>query len=93
MAKITKKKTIQYRFCLLYTSIARDCLALTMQRLQDAGYNIVMHIHDEVVVEVPKATAEADLKLIKDIMDTSISWADGLKLNAEAFISEYYKKD
>lgn len=74
-------------------AIARDCLALTMQRLQDAGYNIVMHIHDEVVVEVPKATAEADLKLIKDIMDTSISWADGLKLNAEAFISEYYKKD
>ncbi len=74
-------------------AIARDCLALTMQRLQDAGYQIVMHIHDEVVIEVPKATAEADLKLIKDIMDTSISWADGLKLNAEAFISEYYKKD
>lgn len=74
-------------------AIARDCLALTMQRLQDAGYRIVMHIHDEVVVEVPKTTAEADLKLIKDIMDTSISWADGLKLNAEAFISEYYKKD
>lgn len=74
-------------------AIARDCLALTMQRLQDAGYDIVMHIHDEVVVEVPAENAEEHLKKIKEIMDSPISWAPNLILKAEAFISDYYKKD
>ena len=74
-------------------AIARDCLALTMQRLQGAGYDIVMHIHDEVVVEVPAEKAEGHLKKIKEIMDSPISWAPNLILKAEAFISDYYKKD
>lgn len=74
-------------------AIARDCLALTMQRLQGAGYDIVMHIHDEVVVEVPAEKAEEHLKKIKEIMDSPISWAPNLILKAEAFISDYYKKD
>ncbi len=74
-------------------AIARDCLALTMLRLQGANYHIVMHIHDEVVVEVPEAEAEQHLAKIKTIMDSPISWAPNLKLNAEAFISDYYKKD
>ena len=34
-------------------AIARDCLALNMLRLHEAGYNIIMHIHDEVVLDVP----------------------------------------
>lgn len=74
-------------------AIARDCLALTMLRLQEANYHIVMHIHDEVVVEVPAAEADSHLTKIKAIMDSPISWAPNLKLNAEAFISDYYKKD
>lgn len=74
-------------------AIARDCLALTMLRLQEASYHIVMHIHDEVVVEVPAAEADSHLTKIKAIMDSPISWAPNLKLNAEAFISDYYKKD
>lgn len=74
-------------------AIARDCLAVSMQKIMDAGYQIVMHIHDEVVVEVSKENAEEQLKLIKALMDEEISWAPGLKLNAEAFISEYYLKD
>lgn len=74
-------------------AIARDCLALTMLRLQEANYQIVMHIHDEVVVEVPTDDAQKHLTAIKAIMDNPISWTPNLKLNAEAFISEYYKKD
>lgn len=74
-------------------AIARDCLAVSMQKIMEAGYQIVMHIHDEVVVEVPKEHAEEHMKYIKALMDDAIPWAPGLKLNAEAFISEYYLKD
>lgn len=74
-------------------AIARDCLALSMQRLQEAGFPIVMHIHDEVVIEVPIISVDEDMKRIKEIMDTPIDWAPGLLLRAEAFKSEYYKKD
>lgn len=34
-------------------AVARDCLAAAMLRLTEAGYKIIMHIHDEVVMEVP----------------------------------------
>ena len=77
----------------LVQAIARDCLAIAMQRLTEEGYQIVMHIHDEVVIEVPKESAEADLKRICDIMGQPIEWAKGLILTAEGFVSDYYRKD
>src|SRR5690606_36229944 len=40
----------------LVQAIARDCLAESLRRLDAAGYNIVMHAHDEVVLEVPLGT-------------------------------------
>ena len=64
-----------------------------MLKVTDAGYTIVMHIHDEVVVEVPTEAGELHLKRIKALMDENIPWASGLKLNAEAFVSDYYLKD
>lgn len=77
----------------LVQAIARDCLAIAMQRLTKEGYRIVMHIHDEVVIEVPKEHAESDLKRICEIMGQPIEWAKGLILTAEGFISDYYRKD
>jgi len=72
-------------------AIARDCLAETLKRLSAAGYQVVMHIHDEVVLDVPKEYA--DLDKVVEIMRQPISWAPGLPLNADGFVSEYYKKD
>lgn len=72
-------------------AIARDCLAITLDRLEHAGYQTVMHIHDEVVLDVPKD--QANLEKVEEIMSQEISWAPGLPLNADGFISEYYKKD
>ncbi|MED1419045.1 DNA polymerase [Bacillus smithii] len=72
-------------------AIARDCLAETLKRLSAAGYQVVMHIHDEVVLDVPKENA--DLDKVVEIMRQPISWAPGLPLNADGFVSEYYKKD
>lgn len=72
-------------------AIARDCLAETLLRLDAEGYQTVMHIHDEVVLEVPKE--KADLDRVIHIMRQPISWAPGLPLNADGFVSEYYMKD
>ena len=72
-------------------AIARDCLGVNMLRLHEAGYKIIMHIHDEVVLDVPYDFGS--LEQVQDIMGTSIAWAKGLPLRAEAFETDYYKKD
>lgn len=72
-------------------AISRDCLAESLYRLHQAGYQTVMHIHDEVVLDVPRE--KADLDKIEAIMGAPIAWAPGLPLKAEGFISEFYKKD
>ena len=77
----------------LIQAIARDCLAEAMMHLHEKGYRIVMHVHDEVIVEVPQENAKKHLQVIEDIMGTPIHWAPGLYLTADGFISEYYRKD
>lgn len=77
----------------LIQAIARDCLAVSMSKIQKAGYHIVMHVHDEVIVEVPEDDAEGHLKRIEELMGEQIDWAPGLILTADGFTSEYYRKD
>ena len=72
-------------------AIARDCLAVAMTRLEAAGYQIVMHIHDEVVIECPADAC--DLTDVCRIMGEPIGWAKGLVLTADGYITDYYKKD
>lgn len=74
----------------LCQAIARDCLADAMLRLDAAGYKIVMHVHDEIVMETPEG--KGSLKEVEQIMGTPIPWAKGLPLAADGFESEYYKK-
>ena len=71
-------------------AIARDCLAESINRIKKAGYNIVMHIHDEIVVDAPKTVTVEE---ICEIMNEDLDWAPGLKLRADGFESEFYKKD
>jgi DNA polymerase len=72
-------------------AVARDCLAESMFRLHKAGYKIAFHVHDEVVLDVPKD--KGSVKEVEEIMGESIQWAPGLPLRAEGFETEYYKKD
>lgn len=70
--------------------IARDLLAEAMASLSKAGFKIVMHIHDEVVIETPK---DGDsLEDICKIMKTAPTWARGLILDVDGFQCDYYKK-
>lgn len=71
-------------------AIARDCLIVTMLRLDKAGYNIVFHIHDETVIE---ATPDQKLEDIADIFGQEISWAKGLPLKGAGYTTPYYLKD
>ena len=72
-------------------AIARDCLAAAMENIEAAGYQIVMHIHDEVILDAP--ADRADLDTVCKLMCQPIPWAEGLLLNADGFVGDYYKKD
>jgi len=72
-------------------AIARDCLALSIERLKDAGYQVIFHIHDEIVIEcLPE---EASLDDVVKIMSQPISWAPGLPLGADGWTNPFFKKD
>lgn len=69
---------------------ARDILAEAMLRLNAAGYKIVMHVHDEAVIEAPPDTSLED---ICAIMGQTPAWANGLLLRADGYVCDFYKKD
>lgn len=71
-------------------AIARDILTDTMTRVENAGYNPVMHIHDEIVID---ATPEQHLEDVINIFREPIPWAEGLPLDGDGFEGRYYKKD
>ena len=70
---------------------ARDLLAEAMLRLRDAGLEIVMHVHDEAVLEVPIGHSSVDE--VCALMAEAPAWADGLPLRADGYECEFYKKD
>ncbi|MDT8715461.1 DNA polymerase [Clostridium sp. 19966] len=72
-------------------AIARDCLAENIIRLSSMGYQVVFHVHDEVILDVPKGIA--DLDKVCEIMGQPIIWAKGLPLKADGFIASYFKKE
>ncbi|OTA76007.1 DNA polymerase [Limosilactobacillus reuteri] len=69
---------------------SRDLLAGAMRRLETAGNPVVMHIHDEAVIDAP---TDRSLDTIVKIMTEVPDWADGLILNAAGFVGGFYKKD
>lgn len=74
-------------------SIARDCLCDTLATLEAEKFRPVMHVHDEVICEVPKDEADARLARLTEIMSTPPDWAPDIVLTADGFQSDYYKKD
>jgi len=72
-------------------AISRDILALSMLRLRDAGFEIVMHIHDEAVLEVP--IGKSSVEEVCAIMGIAPKWATGLPLRADGYECMFYQKD
>jgi DNA polymerase len=69
-------------------AIARDLLAHAMKTLQK--YDIVLHVHDEIVLEV---TEDVDVKTVCELMSRMPEWADGLHMTADGFDCAFYQKN
>lgn len=70
---------------------ARDCLRDTMLALEDAGYDIRAHVHDEVIISEPR-----DGRTVEDvsaIMGRELPWASGLPLRGDGYACNFYMKD
>lgn len=72
-------------------AVARDCLAVALERVSAAGFNVVMHIHDEIVAEHEKGDGVLDE--MNALLGQPIPWADGLLLKGDGFVSDFYKKE
>ncbi len=72
-------------------AIARDLLASAMINVANAGYNIVFHVHDEIIAEVPDGQGSVDEMCM--LMSINPDWADGIPLSADGYECEYYRKD
>lgn len=76
----------------LTQSVARDLLMNALKNIEDAGYTVVSHVHDEVIVDAPKGALTVDA--LSKLMCVLPEWADeSLPLEAAGFISDYYMKD
>ena len=90
--KWTRIESYGAKFCEnIVQATARDVLAEAMLRLEKKGFDIVCHIHDEVVLEVPEGTSSVEE--VNEIMAVCPDWCEGLPLKAAGFESPFYKKD
>ncbi|KER02850.1 DNA polymerase I [Photorhabdus temperata] len=71
---------------------ARDVLASNMPRIEDAGYNIVLTVHDEVLTEA-QDTPDFTHEHLSSLLSTNPDWALDLPLNAGGFEAYHYRKD
>lgn len=71
-------------------AVARDCLAVTLERIAARGLQVVFHVHDEVIIDAP---TEITVDEICALMAEPIPWAPGLILKGAGFENNYYMKD
>lgn len=73
-------------------AICRDLLATALVRAEAAGIDVVLHVHDEIVAEVPADRAAADLHRLGVMMETTPLWAEGFPVAVEGFTASRYVK-
>ena len=71
-------------------AIARDLLCEAIKNLHNKNFRVVLHVHDEVVVEIKKN--KSSVEEICNLMTISPSWAKDLSLKAEGYKCEFYRK-
>lgn len=70
-------------------AIARDLLTHALHTVDGAGHRIVMHVHDEIIIE----TTGASVADICELMSHTPAWARGLPLAADGYECDFYMKD
>lgn len=71
---------------------ARDLLVYVMGLVAEAGHQIVMHVHDEIVIDEPENSGFTVADAC-ELMSTLPAWAEGLPLDADGYECDYYRKD
>lgn len=74
-------------------SVARDLLAESIERLEANGFEILFHIHDEVVIDYGGDDADEALEKVYALMSEVPKWAKGLPMAADGWVGAYFKKD
>ena len=72
------------------SGICRDIMAEAMVRIDQAGYNIVLSVHDEILAETKKDFG--DLKEFENLMSRNPKWAEGLPISVEGWTGTRYRK-
>lgn len=75
-----------------HQAAARDVLAGNMPLIEDAGYSIVLTVHDEVITEAPD-TEDFNDKALSALLSTNPEWAPDIPLNAGGFEAYHYRKE
>ena len=79
-------------------AVARDLMADAMLRLEEAGYPLILTVHDEIVADVPDAVWDTSFtegyaeSTFQMIMETTPAWARGLDLKTDVWSGERYRK-
>ena len=71
--------------------MCRDILVEAMRRVEQAGFDIVAHVHDEMIVEVPNGVSSVEE--ICGIMSIPPEWCADLPLRADGYECRFYRKD
>lgn len=73
-------------------AVARDVMAWNMPAIEEAGYEIILSVHDEIITETPDTT-EFSHEMLSKMLSTNPPWADGVPLDADGFEAHRYRKD
>lgn len=73
-------------------SLARDIFCHQLMNIENAGHKIILHVHDEVIIECAETEAEQTLKEVTQIMSTPPPWIPDIPLSAEGAITKIYTK-
>ena len=73
-------------------AVARDVMTENMPAIEDAGYSILLTVHDELITEAPDTEDFTD-KILSQMLATAPSWAPDIPLAAGGFAAYRYRKD
>ena len=73
-------------------AVANDLLRHSLAELDGIGFDVVLHVHDEIVLEVADADIEMAQAALLRVMTDAPVWAQGLPLDAEVAVMQRYGK-
>ena len=73
-------------------AIARDCLCDCLLKLEALKIDVLFHVHDEIICDVPN-DRDFGVKDLEELMGEPFAWAPGLKLTADGFSAPFYIKN